>query len=313
MYGAGVKTPSDVILLGACEDTLKTLPDNSVDAIVEDPPYGLGTKEPTAEDIDNYLTGSGNLDTNGDFMGKDWQIPTMTAWREKLRVLKPGRPLFFFAGTRTWDLLVAGAKAAGFEDHPEIVERFGAGMLQWVQGQGFPKSLNVFNALKKMASERPDEAEKLLAAADKWQGWGTALKPSWEPILTMVKPGKLIPLNEPPDVPFFYTAKATKSETNLKNEIESITNDHPTKKPLNLMQWLIRMTTPKGGLVLDCYAGSGSTCHAAIEEKRHFIGIEMHEPYFQIASRRVEIVGGSRAAVRGQQDLLQDLLFGDDA
>jgi site-specific DNA-methyltransferase (adenine-specific) len=137
--------PLDQILLGACEDTLKTLTDCSVDAIITDPPYGLGTKEPTGVEIDAYLAG-GNLDVGGDFMGKAWEIPTMTAWREMLRVLKPGAPLMSFAGTRTWDLLDAGAREVGFLPHPEIEGKFGSHILAWCHSQGFPKSRDVFRS-----------------------------------------------------------------------------------------------------------------------------------------------------------------------
>ena len=63
--------PVNQVLFGNCLEVLKTLPANSVDAIVSDPPYGLGTKQPTRADIIKYLQG-GQLDTGGDFMGKDW-------------------------------------------------------------------------------------------------------------------------------------------------------------------------------------------------------------------------------------------------
>lgn len=89
--------PLNSVLLGPCLDLLKTLPDNSVDAVVTDPPYGLGQREPTAEDIVAYLSGGG-LDHGGDFMGRDWEIPSVEIWKECLRVLKPGAHLFSFAG-----------------------------------------------------------------------------------------------------------------------------------------------------------------------------------------------------------------------
>lgn len=93
-------------------EVLPTLPDNSVDAIVTDPPYGLV------------------------FMGKDWDkdVPGPDTWRECLRVLKPGGHLLAFAGTRTQHKMATAIELAGFEVRD---------LIAWVYGSGFPKSLNV--------------------------------------------------------------------------------------------------------------------------------------------------------------------------
>ncbi|EIX9093466.1 TPA: site-specific DNA-methyltransferase [Klebsiella pneumoniae] len=98
--------------VGRCEDVLKTLPDNSVDAIVTDPPYGLS------------------------FMNHKWDydVPTVDQWRECLRVLKPGGHLLAFGGSRTYHRLVVNAEDAGFEIRDQIL---------WIYGSGFPKSHNL--------------------------------------------------------------------------------------------------------------------------------------------------------------------------
>lgn len=101
-------TMSNVILLGNCLDKLKELPDNSVDSVVTDPPYGLGIKDPTVDQIVEYLKGE-HLDTGGDFMGRKWSIPPVDVWRECHRVLKPGGHLRCFAGTRTYDIMSLAA------------------------------------------------------------------------------------------------------------------------------------------------------------------------------------------------------------
>jgi site-specific DNA-methyltransferase (adenine-specific) len=91
--------------------------------------------------------------------------------------------------------------------------------------------------------------------------------------------------------PFFYTAKANKSE---KNEGLGVnwdgkqTNSHPTVKPVSLMRYLVKMITPKGGVVLDPFAGSGSTLVAAIQEGDKCIGIEREDEYVKIARKRVK-------------------------
>ena len=170
---------------------LPELEDNSVDAIVCDPPYELG------------------------FMGKSWDSSgiaySVELWTECLRVLKPGGHLLAFGGTRTWHRLAVAIEDAGFEIRDNIA---------WLYGSGFPKSHNISKAIDKAAGlEReltnqgatkcPDypnecsghnETGKFSATihalptlpnsddAKKWDGWGTALKPAHEPIVVARKP-----------------------------------------------------------------------------------------------------------------------------
>lgn len=220
------------ILLGTCLEVLRTLPDASVDSIVTDPPYGLGDREPGIDEIIAYLSGDSDLDTGGDFMGRDWHIPSVSVWKECFRVLKPGGHLLSFGGTRTSDLISLGIRAAGFENRDTVASQFACTVLQWVYGQGFPKSRNISKAIdeeagakrqvvgtydprgrydgKKRTSAaisenwreiegRHDERDRMdwskapitvpaTKEAWAWEGWGTALKPSWEPILVFRKP-----------------------------------------------------------------------------------------------------------------------------
>ena len=169
---------------GDCLEVLRTLPDCIVDAVVTDPPYGLS------------------------FMGRKWDydVPSVDVWSECLRVLKPGGHLLAFAGTRTQHRMCCRIEDAGFEIRD---------MIAWVYGSGFPKSLDVSKAIDKAAgAERermpvqvranpssaivptgfgspewaPQVKDAVTAAAAAWQGWGTALKPAWEPICVARKP-----------------------------------------------------------------------------------------------------------------------------
>lgn len=79
--------------------------------------------------------------------------------------------------------------------------------------------------------------------------------------------------------PFIYKSKASPSERNGSN--------HPTMKPLSLMRYLCRLVTPPGGLILDPFGGSGTTCLAAKLEGFHFIGIEKEPEYVEIANNRL--------------------------
>lgn len=148
---------------GDALEILKTIPDNSIDSIVTDPPYGLG-KEPDALEMlkDWIKDGHHDVKNKSGFMGKAWDafVPQPNVWKECLRVLKPGGHLLSFAGTRTQDLISLGLRIAGFEIRDSVA---------WVYSQGFPKSLDIGKA-----TETPN---------NQFQGWGTGLKPAHEPII----------------------------------------------------------------------------------------------------------------------------------
>lgn len=141
------------------------LADNSIDAVVTDPPYGLSKQPDMNEVLRHWLNGDDYVHTGGGFMGKTWDsfVPGPSVWKEVFRVLKPGGHLLAFFGTRTYDLGTLAIRLAGFEIRDQI---------DWVYGSGFPKSLDI--------SKATDD--------EQWQGWGTALKPAHEPICVARKP-----------------------------------------------------------------------------------------------------------------------------
>jgi site-specific DNA-methyltransferase (adenine-specific) len=314
---------ANLIHLGDCLEYLKSLPDNSIDAIVSDPPYGLGTREPTGEDIDRYLAGEAGLNTGGDFMRYGWEIPSVPTFRECFRVLKPGRHICCFAGTRTFDLMACGMLAAGFIEDGGLAQRFGLPILQWIHGQGFPKSLDIAKAIDKhlgikrevlgertviqgggtsfalRAGERREVQVQITSAtspeAKKWEGWGTALKPAWEPIICLRKPGPMPEDLVAPRWSFRYCPKITASEADaglLKSSFDPNEiiekNTHPTRKPLKIMEWIIGLASREDDIVLDPYCGSGTTCVASILLGRQYIGCELNPEFHKIASARVK-------------------------
>lgn len=333
-----IETLCNKIHRSDCHEFLKAMPDDSVDAIITDPPYGLGSKDPTGEEIDAYLQGK-NLDTGGDFMGKAWEIPSVPVWRECLRVLKPGHHVLAFSSTRTWDIMMAGMLEAGFIAEGSLAEKFGTPLLQWIHGQGFPKSLDVAKAIDKLllsGKQDDDEAEAetddasaeadgeartasssqlVTDEAKKWKGWGTALKPAWEPIIALRKPGPVLDLPEIL-VPFKYCSKVTKSEADeglekAPGSDDPKTNTHPTRKPLALMQWLIEIASKPEWSVLDPYCGSGTTCIAAVKAAgglRKFIGIERELEYHRIAECRIKGVYEFVHGNQSQADLFADIM-----
>ena len=178
------------VLLGDCLTLLRQLPSDTFDICITDPPYGLGKKAPRPEEILAFFMGA-SLDTGGDFMNSDWEIPTVEVWKEIYRVLKPGAHVISFGGTRTWDLISIGLRLAGFTYRDTIADEHPA--LQWLQSQGMPKSHNVSKAYdrkKGIDVKAEDYKGPVTEAAVEWSGYGTGLKPTWEPILVFRKPFK---------------------------------------------------------------------------------------------------------------------------
>ncbi|MGV0868705.1 DNA methyltransferase [Corynebacterium kalidii] len=206
---------------GDCLEVLRSLPDNSVDSVATDPPYGLSNTKPAqvADVLAAWVTGDTEAvpAKKGGFMGKDWDsfVPPPAVWAECLRVLKPGGHMAVFAGARTQDLMGLSIRLAGFE----IRDTLG-----WVYSQGFPKSMDVSKAIEStlttgksnsrslrkteqdgdgaaytltgknngiMGETRTYERKQFTPASDaakQWSGWGTALKPAIEPIILARKP-----------------------------------------------------------------------------------------------------------------------------
>ena len=136
------------VFLGDCREVLRSLPDNSVDSVVTDPPYELG------------------------FMGKNWDSSgiayDVTVWAECLRVLKPGGHIVAFGGSRTFHRLAVAVEDAGFEIRDTIA---------WISSKTFPKSLNVEKAMDKAGMD-----------GSVAKGWGTGLKQVVEPVVLARKP-----------------------------------------------------------------------------------------------------------------------------
>lgn len=204
---------------GDCLDVLRGMPDCSVDSIVTDPPYGLSNTSPAqvADALKAWVSGDVNTvpAKRGGFMGKDWDsfVPPPAVWVECLRVLKPGGHMLVFAGSRTQDLMGLSIRLAGFEMRDSLA---------WIYGSGFPKSMDVSKAIDKAAgAEREVVGTKVTGnakqrssstgefadgsgkhggtqvvdvtvpatpEAERWQGFGTALKPAQEPIILARKP-----------------------------------------------------------------------------------------------------------------------------
>jgi site-specific DNA-methyltransferase (adenine-specific) len=432
---------------GDCREMIRDIPDASIDSVVCDPPYALVSiskrfaNSPRNERTENIGNPYGR--TGAGFMGKKWDNGEAafaeTFWAEVLRVLKPGGHVLAFSGTRTYHRLAVAIEDAGFEIRDQI---------GWAYGSGFPKSHDVSKGIDKRAGADREVVGTVRAgiarsarkggeivgarafeelkqspitvpatpAAAYWEGWGTALKPAWEPIVMARKPlggtvaenvlehgtgainiggcrvgdadtrnlkrggGNDFPHEDDswkpaavmvgsangrwpaniihdgseevlaafPDTDsgggpavgtarskvntygdptvsmtapkgansgsaarFFYSSKADADDR--------IGSKHPTVKPVDLMQYLVRLVTPPGGSVLDPFAGTGTTGEAAFREGMRAVLIEREPEYQADIARRMELAQNptKRAAVAKSKNKLQGAegtpLFDGDA
>lgn len=176
------------LFLGDCLEVLKTLPGNSIDALVTDPPYGIRFMGKSWDGADIVKKATQEAPTEPK-LHKDGKVrnPRVDLAREAgkysrdyadmvafedwtriwaievFRVLKPGAHALVFSAPRSYHRMACGIEDAGFEVRDQI---------QWIFGQGFPKSLDVEKA----------------GAGPEWTGWGTALKPANEPLVLARKP-----------------------------------------------------------------------------------------------------------------------------
>ena len=312
---------------GEALEVLRGFDDDSIDAVVTDPPYGLS------------------------FMGKKWDydVPSVEIWEQCLRVLKPGGYLLAFAGTRTQHRMAVRIEDAGFEIRD---------MIAWMYGSGFPKSHNLqddrqgWGTALKPAMEPITMARKPFkgTVADNVQAYGTGAinidgcRIGERELCRLNRAGSIgyggsepqgivedggigrWPANVLHDgcedvlrgmgeaARFFYTPKACKEDRDdgcemmearwkagysytdtagnaadgmFKDRETFKRNFHPTVKPTDLMRYLCRMVTPPGGIVLDPFTGSGSTGRGAVLEGFRFIGCEMDADYIKIAKARI--------------------------
>jgi DNA modification methylase len=301
---------------------LSKLPDNSIDAVVCDPPYGIDIGGAAWDGRDIRRGRSGGPSVRAEEAFERWTAQWAAGC---LRVLKPGGHLLAFGAPRTFHRLVAGVEDAGLQVRDQLL---------WLHAQGLPKSRRL-----------PE-------------GLATALKPAYEPIILGRKPfegttqsnldswgtGALnieqtrvgnarywpahITLSHAPtctdaaictsDCPvgmidrarpktqasrLFFCAKATRAEreagcqqlprhtvalyTGPRRSERVVRNIHPTIKPASLMRWLVRLAVPPDGIVLDPFCGSGSTGIAAVMEGRTFLGIEREARYVDVACARL--------------------------
>jgi site-specific DNA-methyltransferase (adenine-specific) len=265
--------PSVSLLRGDLLHVLPTLPDDHFDSCAADPPYGLG--------MDQW----------------DAQVPSSDVWHEIYRVLKPGAWCLAFGAPRTYHRLATAIEEGGFS-----VQDMG----EWINTGKMAKKNGLKPAHEPFCIAQKPYEQSLTHNEQKWGvgliniedaripwdkippgpvdnpngGWRKSRAPQ-EPNPKGRHPFNVVGYLDEEHLKFFYAPRASVLERGYFNQ-------HPTPKPIALMRWLIKIYSPRTGLVLDPFMGSGSTGLAAVLSGRSFLGIDINQDYVGIAKRRFE-------------------------
>lgn len=294
---------TNTIICGDCFEIIQQLDDNSIACCITDPPYNyefIGrawdkkeinrrldrVKESKTTLVKNIPYGSG---LTGGVRNARWysrnrkNILDYQSWVENwgnklFRVLKPGALVLVFNSTRTAAHIQIALESAGF---------YARDILVWRRNSGIPKGINIAKKLEKMGD----------SCAQEWNGWYSCLRSEWEAVVVLQKPlvNNYIETLTKYHVGLFQAKDTTGFQSNIiediKREVSDDFNTHPTVKPLELMEKLVKLTVPKGygNIVLDPFAGSGTTLLAAQKLGIDYLGIEINQEYVNIAKKRLRI------------------------
>ena len=300
MASPAPSTKLDELIVGDSREELRIIPSDFVHLILSDIPYGIGAEDWDVlhNNTNSAFTGSSPAQEKAGAIfrrrGKpingwseaDRAIPKeYYAWcaswaSEWLRVVKPGGSVFVFAGRRYAHRCICALEDAGFSFKD---------MLGWIRDRAPHRAQRV-----SVVFERRGDG----TSAKNWDGWRVGnLRPSFEPILWFVKPYKIGttiadnalnygvgPFNEDEFLRYVQRPDNIIECGFSPNEAGL----HPTQKPLKLMQALIALTTRVGQIVLDPFAGSGTTALAARNLGRHFLAFEADANYVAIFQKRIQ-------------------------
>ena len=296
-----LKEFKDEIICGDCVEIMAQIPNASISGCITDPPYNyeiIGKNWDNNEVqrrlqrikngktlIKNVPYGSG---LSGGVRNQRWyqknreNVLSYDKWveewgKELFRILKPGAFVFVFNSSRTVAHIQVSLENVGFYARDIIV---------WKRNSGIPKGLNFTKKLEKLG----------YANSSDWIGWHSCLRNEWEGIALLQKP---LQNNYLETVYKFGVGllKAKEKDCFLSNILQNIKkepidkfNNHPTVKPLDLIEKLISLSIPlnKSHTIIDPFNGSGTTSLAAKKVGISYIGIDKSKDYCEIARKRLQ-------------------------
>ena len=295
-------------MIGDCREVMREIPSDYISACITDPPYNyefighkwddsevqrrierVGTKDSKTL-VKNIPYGSGLA---GGVRNERWyqrnreNILDYEKWclewgTELYRICKPGATVLVFNSTRTVARVQVALESAGFYARDIVVYR---------RLSGIPKGVNIEKQLEKKGYKNPEL----------WHGWHSCLRNEWEAICVLQKPlvnNYLETLLEYGTGLFYTKDDLGGFQSNILENIPRKKSDefniHCTVKPLALMKKLIEIFVPRieGSILLDPFAGSGTTLVAAKELNINYIGIEVVPNYVEIIKRRLDTLNG---------------------
>lgn len=289
----------DKIIHDDCILGIKNIPNNYVHLILSDIPYGIGKEDWDVlhDNTNSAYMGSSPAQLKAGAVFKkrgkpingwseaDREIPKQyydwcSQWAEEwLRVLKPGGSAIVFAGRRLAHRCTAALEDAGFSFKD---------MFSWMRQRAPHRAQRISSVFDR----RNDSIE-----SETWNGWRVGnLRPTFEPVLWFTKPYKIggtiadnVLMNGVGafNEEAFLRYERTPDNVLTSGFVSGEGGDHPTQKPIRLLQSLIELTTLESQIVLDPFAGSGSTLVAAKMLERHFLGFESDDTHFSTAELRL--------------------------
>jgi site-specific DNA-methyltransferase (adenine-specific) len=266
---------------------MKAMEDNSIDACITDPPYGM------------EIAG----------VGWDHNVPPAATWKEVYRVLKPGAFVLSFCNPEFYHRMAVNVEDGGFRPTDMVVWMITTKMakhnrlkpahepifvaqkpLEGTIEKNFAKwgtgKINIDQARVPWDGKPPTGwvkggSKRRAFGGDVAKAAGTEIEREDANPIGRYPSNIIGHFDEPEHQKYFYAPRATRKE---RGEY----NDHPTPKPINLMRYLCRVYAPAAGLIMDPFMGSGSTGIAALQEGKDFIGIDMDQHYCDISQRRIE-------------------------